>query len=211
MISRLHYISQEVGDTSHVDNIIEACKAGVDWVQLRIKDASEDDILTLAYEAKAICKEHNAKLIINDHVDIAKQIKAHGVHLGAQDMSPTEARKILGDKPYIGATANTWEDVQKLCNEPIDYIGLGPFKHTDTKKNLSPILGIKGYSNILNNMIIHDIEMPIIAIGGIEIEDILDIQMTGCYGVAVASLINDSDNKKEIVEGINLSLPHDEF
>lgn len=211
MISRLHYISQEVGDKNHIENIIEACKAGVDWIQLRVKNTPEDDVLTMAYEAKAVCKEHGAKLIINDYVEVAKQVKAHGVHLGLTDMSPNEARNILGDKPYVGATANTWENVEQLSKEPIDYIGLGPFKHTQTKEKLSPILGIKGYSSILNNMIIQDIDIPIIAIGGIEMEDIFDIQMTGCYGVAVASLINSSENKKETVENINLSLPNDEF
>ncbi|UXX78402.1 thiamine phosphate synthase [Reichenbachiella carrageenanivorans] len=212
MISRLHYISQETDEKSHLDNIREACAAGIDWVQLRVKDRELDEIEEMAFEAKAICKKYGAKLILNDHVEIAKAIKANGVHLGQEDMDPVEARAILGDKPYIGGTANTWEQVELLYeSKVVDYVGLGPFKFTTTKENLSPELGIRGYSNILNNMIIQDIDIPIIAIGGIEMEDIFDLQLTGCYGIAVASLINNSFDKKETIEEIKLHLPDGTF
>ncbi|MBU2916264.1 thiamine phosphate synthase [Reichenbachiella agariperforans] len=211
MISRLHYISQETADKSHLQNIEEACQAGVDWVQLRVKNKSDNEVLAIATEAKEICKKHKAKLIINDHVAIAKKVKANGVHLGKEDMDPAEAREILGDRPYIGGTANTWEDVERLAMAGVDYIGLGPFRDTSTKENLSPTLGIKGISAILNNMIIGDIQVPIIAIGGIQTEDIFDLQLSGCHGVAVASLINLSDNKKETVNDINYCLPDGEF
>lgn len=212
MISRLHYISQETDDKSHIENIKEACQAGIDWVQLRVKDRELDEIEEMAFEAKTICKKYDAKLILNDHVEIAKAVRANGVHLGQDDMDPVEARAILGDKPYIGGTANTWEQVELLYeSKVVDYIGLGPFKFTTTKENLSPELGIRGYSNILNNMIIQEIDMPIIAIGGIEMEDIFDLQMTGCHGIAVASLINNSFDKKETIEEIKLLLPDGTF
>lgn len=212
MISRLHYISQETDDKSHLDNIKEACQAGIDWVQLRVKDCELDEIEEMAFEAKTICKKYGAKLIINDHVEIAKAVRANGVHLGQSDMDPVEARTILGDRPYIGGTANTWEQVELLYeSKVVDYIGLGPFKFTTTKENLSPELGIRGYSNILNNMIIQEIDIPIIAIGGIEMEDIFDLQMAGCHGIAVASLINNSFDKKETIEEIKLLLPDGTF
>lgn len=212
MISRLHYISQETEEKSHLDNIREACAAGIDWVQLRVKDRELEEIEEMAFEAKAICKQYGANLILNDHVEIAKAIRANGVHLGQGDMDPVEARAILGDKPYIGGTANTWEQVEMLYeSKVVDYVGLGPFKFTTTKENLSPELGIRGYSNILNNMIIQDIDIPIIAIGGIEMEDIFDLQLTGCYGIAVASLINNSFEKKETIEEIKLLLPDGTF
>jgi len=212
MISRLHYISQETDDKSHTENIKEACQAGIDWVQLRVKDRELDEIEEMAFEAKTICKKYGAKLILNDHVEIAKAVRANGVHLGQDDMDPVEARAILGDKPYIGGTANTWEQVELLYeSKVVDYIGLGPFKFTTTKENLSPELGIRGYSNILNNMIIQEIDVPIIAIGGIEMEDIFDLQMTGCHGIAVASLINNSFDKKETIEEIKLLLPDGTF
>ncbi|MGL1887677.1 MAG: thiamine phosphate synthase [Reichenbachiella sp.] len=211
MISRLHYITQETEGKSHIENIEEACKAGIDWIELKINDLPEDEILATAYEAKAVCKEYGAKLIINEHVNIAQQVKANGVLLNDSDFSPSEVREILGDQYIVGASANTWDDVVRLCQEPIDYIELKPFKQTSSKKGVYPELGIKGYSNILNNMIIHDMDMPIIACGGIEVEDIVDIQMAGCYGIAVASLINHSIDKKDTIESIISCLPSEEF
>lgn len=211
MISRLHYISQETDEKSHLENIEEACKAGIDWVQLRVKNKSEDEILEIAKQAKEICSRYKAKLIINDYVQIAKKVKAYGVHLGQGDMNPKEAREILGDRPFIGGTANTFEQVVELAQAEVDYIGLGPFRHTETKENLSPVLGIKGISAILNQMIIEDIQTPIIAIGGIVVEDVFDLQLSGCYGVAIASLINLSDNKLETVNEIKYCLPDGEF
>ena len=74
---------------------------------------------------------------------------ADGVHLGKNDMSPSDARKILGNGYIIGGTANTLDDIERLIKEGVDYIGLGPFRYTETKKNLSPILGIDGYKKIL--------------------------------------------------------------
>ena len=159
MISTLHYISQETPEKSHIENIREACRAGIDWVQLRVKDKELDEIEEIAFEAKTICKKFGTRLIINDYVEIAKAVKANGVHLGQNDMDPLRAREILGDRPYIGGTANTWDELVALYNSGVDYIGLGPFKFTDTKDNLSPVLGIKGYSTILNNMIISEINI----------------------------------------------------
>ncbi|PIB35216.1 thiamine-phosphate diphosphorylase [Reichenbachiella sp. 5M10] len=211
MISRLHYISQETPGKTHLQNIEEACKAGVDWVQLRLKNKSEEEVLDIATQAKAICKEHKAKLIINDYVAIAKKVKANGVHLGQGDMDPIEARKLLGDRPYIGGTANTWDQVEALAMAQVDYIGLGPFRDTTTKENLSPILGIKGISAILNHMIIEDVHIPIIAIGGIRVEDIFDLQLSGCHGIAIASLINSSENKTDTINDIKYCLPDGEF
>lgn len=202
MISRLQYISQEIGGKTHLENIEEACKAGVNWVQLRIKNKPLEEIESIAADAKIICKKFGARLVINDHVEIAKSVKANGVHLGKEDMDPLEARRILGERPYIGGTANTWDDILRLKEAEVDYIGLGPFKFTETKENLSPELGVKGYSNIMNHMIIEDMDIPIVAIGGIELDDIFDLQMTGIYGIAVASLINQAKDKSVMVEEV---------
>ena len=87
-------------------------------------------------------------LVIDDYVDIAKELELDGVHLGKNDMNPIEARNILGGKPIIGVTANSYEDIECYSCVDIDYIGLGPYRFTTTKKNLSPILGIDKYKNI---------------------------------------------------------------
>ncbi len=96
MISKLHYISQQTSQLTHVQAVEEACRAGCDWIQLRVKNAPEADYLSIAYAAKEVCKQYGARLIVNDHVAIAQAVGAHGVHLGKEDMPPVQAREILG-------------------------------------------------------------------------------------------------------------------
>jgi thiamine-phosphate pyrophosphorylase len=186
-ISRLHYI------TANPTQAEKACSVGVDWIQLRVKNKSEDEWKTIAQEAKRICKLHNAKLIINDSVKLAKIIGADGVHLGKEDMPADEARKLLGPDFIIGGTANTFEDVLRLASLNVDYIGLGPFRFTQTKKNLSPLLGLQGYRELIRQCVIENITVPVIAIGGIQLNDVNAIIEAGVYGIAVSSAISESD------------------
>jgi thiamine-phosphate pyrophosphorylase len=199
VISKLHYITQELEDQSHNELAETACLAGIDWVQLRIKNKSYEQQFKIATITKTICKKTDTKLIINDNVMLAKEIGANGVHLGKTDMNPVEARQILGDNFIIGGTANTFEDIEHLASARVDYIGLGPFRFTSTKENLSPILGLDGYKMIITKCKEKGIGIPIISIGGIRTEDVISLIETGVYGVAVSSAINLSKNKKEVV------------
>lgn len=195
MIDKLHYISQNPsGGGNHLDAIKEVLDAGGKWVQLRIKDQSEADILEFAVRAKALCTGYGAVLVINDHPHIAVQSGAHGVHLGLEDMPIPEARQIVGEKTIIGGTANTFEHIVQRVADGADYIGLGPYRFTNTKKNLSPIIGLTGYETLMKQVILAGISIPIIAIGGIEQTDISLLLKTGVYGVAVSgALTNRSD------------------
>jgi thiamine-phosphate pyrophosphorylase len=205
-MEQLLFISQEKKTQSHIHSIEEACKAGVKWIQLRVKDKSEEMVYQMAQQAKAICEEFGARLIINDYPAIAKAVKADGVHLGKEDMPVKVVREIVGKQFMIGATANTFEDIEKHYNDGADYIGLGPYRFTTTKKNLSPILGLKGYQEILNQCRAANMYIPIIAIGGIELDDIENIVQTGVHGVAVSSLIALANDKKQVVSQINKQL-----
>ncbi|MBL3655154.1 thiamine phosphate synthase [Fulvivirga sediminis] len=211
MIDRLHYISQEgAHGENHVQMIERACKARVSWVQLRIKEASEAYILEQAEQAAEICKKYGAKLIINDHPHIAMQVKADGVHLGQQDADPLEARRLLGDDFIIGGTANTWEHVEGLIKKGVNYIGLGPFRFTATKEKLSPILGLEGYEQIIKRMRLLPLQVPVIAIGGLSLEDVPSLRSLGVHGVAVASLINKSEEPTNIIKKLKIAL-NEEF
>ncbi len=194
MIEKLQYITQETATLSHIDCVREACIAGVKWVQLRVKNKSNEEYLEIEKEAKIICDLYDVILIINDNVDIANEINAHGVHLGKTDMYISEARSILGEDAIIGGTANTLKDVERLIEQKANYIGLGPYSKTETKNNLSPVLGLSGYSELLNElkMFYALSETPIIAIGGIDMYDIEPILSTGIYGVAVSGLLTDN-------------------
>ena len=186
MIHKLQYISQGETPEIHLENIQKACVAGAVWVQLRLKNCDVETILETAKKAREITNSFKAKLIINDHYKIAKAIKADGVHLGKSDECPLVVRACLDDSFIIGGTANTAEDCKGLLDKKVDYIGLGPYQFTETKKNLSPVLGVEGYQKILEEL---QTETPIIAIGGVTLKEVSEIINTGIYGIAVSGEI----------------------
>ena len=200
-IPKLQYISQEKEGLTHLQAIENACQAGCEWLQLRMKGASFQEFLDTAIAAKKICQQYQAKLTINDNPQVALESGADGLHLGKQDMPPSEARKMLGDI-IIGGTANTWEDILHLAKEGVDYIGLGPFRFTSTKKNLSPVLGIEGYDALLRKMTAANIDIPVLAIGGIELEDVGAILDTGVWGIAVSGLITNAEDRRAVCAAI---------
>ncbi|WP_207533292.1 thiamine phosphate synthase [Desertivirga arenae] len=210
MINRLHYISQQQDEISHLDAITNALEGGCEWIQLRVKNQPEDIVKSYAIEAKKLCDRYNAKLIINDFPDVAKAVKADGVHLGLLDMPVAKAREIVGPEVIIGGTANTFEDVLLRVSEGADYVGLGPFRFTKTKDKLSPILGIEGYRKILTKIQESNISIPVIAIGGIELEDVSSIMDTGVFGVAISGAITLAKDQRKVVEELysKLTLSH---
>ena len=206
MFNKLQYISQGNTVEEQTRNIHQALDGGCKWIQLRFKNKSVDATFALAEAAKILCEEYLANFIINDNVYLAQQIAADGVHLGLTDMSIKEARSILGDTKIIGATANTFEDIQNHIQNGCDYIGLGPFRFTTTKENLSPILGLEGYQTILNEMKKNGLTTPVYAIGGIGLNDIPALMETGIHGIAVSGLITQSEDKKKTIKQLKNDL-----
>lgn len=204
-IHRLHHITQLIGDdvNSHLVTIENALLGGAKMIQLRVKNTDNQTIIDLAKKAKTMCASANAKLVINDHVDICEALDLDGVHLGLTDMSTLEARSALGKNKIIGGTANTLEDVLYHYKNGVDYVGVGPFRFTTTKDKLSPVLGIEGYQHLMRTLDEREVRLPVIAIGGIQLDDIQPILNTGVHGVALASLINlDSepiDKTKQVI------------
>ena len=199
MLSRLQFITQPHPTLSSTQLIEEVCKSGVKMVQLRLKDTTEKEIYRLAKEAKLVCAKYGATLILNDYVTIAKDLDLDGVHLGKEDMSPIMARELLGKDKIIGGTANNLEDILRLIDAKVNYIGLGPFRYTSTKKKLSPILGVDGYKNIVRELAKYSSMAipPIYAIGGITVEDVSSILQTGVFGIAVSGAISNASNLKD--------------
>lgn len=203
MYSKLQYISQGETATAQLNNIQQALDAGCRWIQLRFKKASEDELKNIAFQVKELCTGYDATFIINDHPHIAKEVNADGVHLGLSDIPVLIAREIFGSDKIIGGTANTLEDIFQRVDEGCSYIGLGPFRFTQTKEKLSPILGIEGYEKIMNELARRNIAIPIYAIGGVTLEDTRAIMQTGVYGVAVSGVITTHSDKKLLVEQFN--------
>jgi thiamine-phosphate pyrophosphorylase len=186
-IASLHYLTDDqVSGNSHALQTETACRNGLTWVQLRTKDKPFAAWEEIALSVQKITRQYDATLIINDNVHLASRIHADGVHLGKTDMPVAEARKILGPDFIIGGTANTADDIFKLADSGADYIGLGPFRFSNTKKNLSPVLNPAAIGALIHLQ--HDI--PVILIGGIALDDFQAISETGAHGVAVSSAIN---------------------
>lgn len=204
---KLQFITHFTDQYSYFDSARMALEGGCRWIQLRMKDASLQEIEQEALRVQALCREYGATFIIDDHVELVKKLGADGVHLGKQDMPIDEARRILGDDFIIGGTANTFDDVLMHYKAGANYIGCGPFRFTTTKKNLSPVLGLEGYRNILTQMQEAGISLPVVAIGGITYEDIPDIMQTGVSGIALSGTILRAENPAEETRRILQIIP----
>ncbi len=186
MIQFITNYHDNISLTEQTEYVLEA---GCRWVQLRLKGADDAEIYMVGKTLRALCDQYEATLILDDVVRMVPVIGADGVHLGKQDMPVDEARKLLGPDKIIGGTANTFEDVERLARQGANYIGCGPFRFTTTKKNLSPLLGLEGYAAILEQMRQQQIDLPLIAIGGITVEDVPDLVDLGVSGIAISGAI----------------------
>lgn len=193
----LQFITHQTERYSYLESARMALEGGCKWIQLRMKEVSLEEVEAVALQLKPLCKEHEAMLILDDHVELAKKLEVDGVHLGRKDMPIDQARQILGEAFIIGGTANTFEDVVQHYRTGADYLGIGPFRFTTTKKNLSPVLGLEGYVAIMSQMKEANIELPIVAIGGITAEDIPAILRTGVNGIAMSGTILRAENPVE--------------
>lgn len=185
----IQFISHYTDQYSYLDSIRLALEGGCRWVQLRMKDASIQDFLSIGKEVRRLCDSYQATFILDDHVELVREIGADGVHLGKKDMPVAEARKTLGNDCIIGGTANTFDDVKMHYEASANYIGCGPFRFTTTKQGLAPVLGLEGYRSIRAQMSAEGIDLPMVAIGGITAEDIPAIMQTGVSGIALSGAV----------------------
>jgi thiamine-phosphate pyrophosphorylase len=200
---QFQFITHRTDKYNHGQSAKIALWGGCKWIQLRVKDKNINEVKNLALYVKLLCRIYKAVFLLNDHVELCKEIHADGVHLGKTDMNPHDARKLLGNKAIIGCTCNSFEDIQALKNAPIDYIGLGPFRFTDTKEKLSPVLGLESCQQILSRCVEDKINIPIVAVGGINANDILPLKKIGIKGIAVSSAILQAENPIEEAKKIH--------
>ncbi len=190
----LQFITHRTARCGEAEGSEAVLKGGCRWIQLRMKESTEDEIVAAGQEVRRLCREYGATFIVDDHVELVERLGADGVHLGKNDMPVAEARKILGKDRIIGATANTFEDICRAAEAGADYIGLGPFRFTSTKKNLSPVLGLEGYASIMERCRDAGLALPVVAIGGITADDVPALLGTGISGIAVSgTLLNAPD------------------
>ena len=190
----LQFITHPSERYSIAEEVQMALEGGCKWIQLRLKDATDEEFRQTALEIIPMCKENEAFLVFDDRVELAMEMSGHGVHLGKNDMNPLVARETMGAEAIIGCTANTAADIKAFRGWDVDYVGLGPFRHTTTKAKLSPLLGLEGYAAIVKEVRQADILLPIVAIGGITIDDIAPLMATGVNGVAMSGAIINADD-----------------
>lgn len=190
----LQFITDACDKYSIAEEVQMAIEGGCRWVQLRMKDATDDEVRQVAMELIPMCRETDTFLIIDDRVELVAELKVSGVHLGKEDMDPLQAREVLGPHAIIGVTANTAEDIIKYKGKDLDYFGVGPYKFTSTKKNLAPVLGLEGYRTLVKEVRDAGVQFPIVAIGGITKEDVKPLMETGVNGIAISRAIIDADD-----------------
>lgn len=190
----LQFITNESDRYSIAEEVQMAIEGGCRWIQLRMKDTSDEEVRQVALELIPICQENDTFLIIDDRVDLVNELRVSGVHLGKNDMDPMKAREILGPHAIIGITANTAADIIAYKGKDVDYVGLGPMRFTTTKKALAPEIGLEGYRTIVNEVRAAGVELPIVAIGGITLSDVKDLMASGVNGIAVSGAIVNADD-----------------
>jgi thiamine-phosphate pyrophosphorylase len=202
-LERLYFLTMDDAGMGHVEQVEAACAAGIRWIQLRMKLASDEEVREVAIAAKKICDAYDCLFLINDRVEVAAEMGADGVHLGKQDMSVGAARRLLGSDKLIGGTANTLEDIREHCRQGADYIGLGPYRYTTTKKNLSPVLGLGGYQRIMDQLGREGIGIPVVAIGGIGPEDATGLVEAGLHGIAFSGMLIHAEDRQGMVRSLH--------
>jgi thiamine-phosphate pyrophosphorylase len=172
--------------------VTEAVAGGVTVVQLREKDTSTGEFISLARRLMALLKPLGIPLIINDRVDVALAVDADGVHIGQSDMSYEDARRLLGPDKIIGLSVESFEDIETANRLDVDYIGVSPVYGTPTKTDTAEPFGLEGLRKAVA-MSVH----PAVAIGGMNASTVGDVMAAGADGVAVVSAICSAENIRE--------------
>jgi thiamine-phosphate pyrophosphorylase len=187
MIGRLHVLTDARAGRDAVGVAARAVEAGAPVVQLRVKGGTDRELYDLGTRLMAVCTKHGATCIVNDRVDIALAIGAHGTHLGAEDLSVAAVRRVAGPAHLIGGTAREPVSAARLVAEGADYLGAGPAYQTSTKDGLPAPLGPDGVG-----LVARAVAVPVIAIGGITADRVPGLMAAGVHGVAVVGAVSDA-------------------
>jgi thiamine-phosphate pyrophosphorylase len=186
-ISKFHYLTQDLPNRSHIKQAEIACTAGANWLQYRCLTKPDEELVEEINAIAEICDEWGMTLIITNHYHLLDRVDAQGVHIEDFDADFAAIRNVIGEDKTLGASATNIEALLKVQNSGVvDYCGYGPFAHTDTKPNNKPLLGFDGYRELQQ----YNIEIPAIAVGGIQLADVDRLLQTGVYGIAVSAAVN---------------------
>lgn len=196
-IEKLHFITHDIQQHTHVEQVQLACEAGSKWIQYRCLTKTDEELLADINLIASICDDWGATLIVTDHIHLKGKADIQGFHIEDMEADFIALRKQIGEEYTLGGSANTIENLIRLANEGADYAGFGPFKLTTTKPNNSPLLGVKGYTDAVDKLTTENIILPILAVGGVTLQDIPPLLATGVYGIAASSAINQAEDLRE--------------
>ena len=175
-----------------LEGVVEdVLKSGATFLQLREKIQGHEEIVEMAKKLQALCKKYKVPFVVNDDIMAAKEMDADGVHIGQSDMEYTKAREILGPDKIIGVSAGNLQEAKEAERVGADYIGVGAVFHTDTKKDATSLT-----MDQLKE-ICEAVSIPVVAIGGISVDNALELKGTGIDGICVISAIFGSENPSE--------------
>ncbi len=183
---------RKICDVKLTDLIMQAVEGGVDTVQLREKDLNTRDLYNLAKEARGITKKNDAKLIINDRVDVAIAVEADGVHLGWQSLDIDIVRRMIGHDMLIGFSAHSLKDAESAEKSGADYVSISPIFKTTHKDFFIKPFGVDGIGKIKEF-----VNIPVVALGGVNENNIEEVLKDGADGIAVISAILLSDDPEQ--------------
>jgi thiamine-phosphate pyrophosphorylase len=196
-VGRLHVLTDARAGRDIIAVADQALRAGAPVIQLRVKGHTDRELYDLGARLVAECTRYEATCIVNDRVDIALAIGAHGTHLGADDLSVAAVRRVAGPGHIIGGTAREPVRAATLVDEGADYLGVGPAFTTSTKDGLPAPIGPAGIGAVARA-----VSVPVIAIGGITVDRIAPVLAAGAYGVAVVGAVSDADDPFAATRGL---------
>lgn len=199
-VEKLHFITHDIPQHTHVAQAQLACEAGAKWIQYRCLTKNDDELLADINTISAICDDWGATLMVTDHIHLKDKADIQGFHIEDMDADFIALRQQVGEEYTLGGSANTVENLIRLAKEGADYAGFGPYKLTTTKPNCSPLLGINGYSEAIANLTAEQIDFPILAVGGVTLQDVESLLSTGIYGIAASSAINQAEDLRNAYE-----------
>lgn len=196
-IEKLHFITHDIPQLSHIEQAEIACGAGAKWIQYRCLTKDDAALLEDINAIAEICDDWGATLIVTDHIHLNGKADIQGFHMEDMDADFVQLREQLGEAVTIGGSANTVEGLIRLASEGADYAGFGPFYTTITKPNELPLLGIEGYRKAMLALNEKSIDLPVLAVGGVDISDIEPLMGTGIFGIAASAAINQAEDMHE--------------
>lgn len=195
-IEKLQFITHDIEQHSHIEQARIACEAGAKWIQYRCLTKSDDELLKDINVIAELCDDWGATLIVTDHIHLNGKADIQGFHIEDMDADFRQLREELGEAITIGGSSNTVEGLLRIAEEGADYAGFGPFKVTTTKPNNAPLLGLEGYKDAIAILQQQQIELPVLAVGGVTLNDIDDLLKAGVFGIAASSAINQAEDMR---------------